>query len=263
MKQDQIWFAVISLVLVFSARVSQAASDILPLERVEVPVAHVFVPPQGYDDNDNIQLVLDGTLPNACYKVADNSIRLNKETQEIRAQLYADRKIDGDCADPRQIPPSLQAPVPFTVEVSVGKLSWGQYQVVYKDSATNQRSRTFVVEKAQKRDVDNVPYAAISSVWINDTVPSGSAIEATIVGSLTSTCAYLTPEVVIKKMDDIFVVLQGQSVRPNLICAFMLVPFQRTLQLGTADEGRYLIHARSMNGNAVNHAFSVVMAKTK
>ena len=39
--------------------------------RVEVLLGEVFVPDVGYEDKNNIEITVDGYLPNSCYQIAD------------------------------------------------------------------------------------------------------------------------------------------------------------------------------------------------
>lgn len=227
------------------------------IERVEVSIGQVFIPPQGYDDNDNIQVVLDGALPNGCYRIADESAVVNPDTKQISAHVFAYRHTDGACADQDNLPDTLRPVVPFTLDVSLGVLPAGMYRVLFQRSASVEGIRTFTIDRATTSSIDNLPYAAVSSVWVPDAVWSDQPFHVDIVGSLTSSCSTID-SVSVKLVGDVFVVLPVLGFKPNVLCALLMVPFQRSVDLAPVAEGRYLIHTRSMNGRAVNRVFSAV-----
>ena len=59
------------------------------VETVEVPIQYVFVPKVGYDDNDNVQIVLDGFLPNSCYTMAGNMAEPTRDPRVFRIRQFA------------------------------------------------------------------------------------------------------------------------------------------------------------------------------
>jgi len=68
----------------------------------------------------------------------------------------------------------------------------------------------------------------------------------------------LNEDIQTTKVGDVFVVLPGVKVAQNVMCLFVLTPFERKVSIGPVSAGRYLLHVRSLNGNAVNRMFSVV-----
>src|SRR5579885_1520061 len=51
-----------------------AMSSVSFADLVEVPVGHVFVPQTGYGSNNNVEVTLDGYLPNSCYQLGAPAI---------------------------------------------------------------------------------------------------------------------------------------------------------------------------------------------
>ena len=242
------------LILNNSARAAEQQGP----ERFEFPVGQVFVPPQGYDDNDNIEIVLDGILPNGCYSVADYTANVDPSTKQIVPHLYVNHRRDSLCQDETHLSTALTPPVPYTLDLSVGTLGKGDYKIVYQRPGLPQEVRAFNVERAKTASVDDRPYAAVSSVWIPDSVRGDLTIHAELIGSLTSSCSKLS-SVEVKRENDVFVVLPSLSFSQNLLCSLIMLPIQQTVDLGTPGEGRYLIHVRSMSGHSVNRAFSAVV----
>jgi hypothetical protein len=65
---------------------------------VEVPVSNVFAPARGFDDNDFVQIVIDGKLPNSCYLQDETKVNLDRASKTIVVKQLALRRQDGDCA---------------------------------------------------------------------------------------------------------------------------------------------------------------------
>ena len=259
MNKDSVWSLVVLTAFALMAGLTSAHADVMPIpERIEVPVGNVFIPPKGFDDNDNIEFVVDGFLPNACYAIANTTYEIIPDKKLIVVHQFASHRKDGICADENSLPIHLREMVPFDVNVSLGSLGTGDYSVQFSRGANNNDIRTFNVEKAKVAAVDNMPYAAVSSVSIPDMVRGDLDIKATLIGVTTSSCSELSPVVSVKLENDVFVVLPTLDFKPNVRCAFVMRPFERTISLGKTGEGRYLLHIRSMNGKSVNRAFSVV-----
>ncbi|MGZ3688694.1 MAG: hypothetical protein ACXWPM_04120 [Bdellovibrionota bacterium] len=261
MKVHGLWNGFVLIALAITSLQCQAnAAESDSRTRVEVPIGQVFIPPQGYDDNDNIQFVLDGILPNGCFSAANPDVQVDPSDKHISAHLYAYVRSDGACADQNHLPNSLVAPVPYTLEVSLGVLASGNYRIVYPRPGLSLGMKEFQVVRAHVSSVDDRPYASVTSIWIPDTVRGDVQIHAELVGSLTSTCSSLTSsEITVKRVDDVFVVLPVLSFKLNVLCTMMMVPFERTIDLGKPGEGRYLIHSRSLNGHSVNRTFSAIV----
>jgi len=261
---NHFWTFLVFGLLALSAKIARADSPSAPAsptppsyEKIEMPVGHVFIAPQGFDDNDNIEFVIDGVFPNGCYQVASDSTQVDAANKHVITHLFANHRTDGPCGNAAAtLPASLLAAVPYTLEVSVGQLPAGMWQITYSRPNLPDGVRPFQVDRAKVASIDDVPYAAISSVWIPDSVRGDLPVTAELIGSLTSSCSFLQPEVLVNQIDDVFVVRQSLGFKANVLCSLVMLPFQKTIQLGTPGAGRFLIHARSMNGRAVNRVFS-------
>jgi hypothetical protein len=70
MKLSTIALAFVAVFIAGSAKTDPPAQPY----RVELPLEAALAPISGYDDNDNIQVILHGALPNACYYVTESPI---------------------------------------------------------------------------------------------------------------------------------------------------------------------------------------------
>ena len=209
---------------------------------VLVPVSsqEVFVP-KGFDDNDQVVVVLDGYLPNSCYQLDSVSQSIDVATKTITLQQMA-RVYPGQC---------LMALVPFTTEVKLGILSNGQYKI-----ATNRGNFevSLNVAAATNAGPDDHLYAPVEHAWIQKA--QDGSLSAVLEGRFTNTCM---------AFDEVQVIYSGKAIevlpimkmddRPD--CAEQQVPYQKVQALSYLLPGRYLLHVRSLNGQAVNTVFPV------
>jgi len=224
---------------------------------VEVQLEMALLPSVGYDDNDNVQIVLHGMIPNACYSLAMTEVEKDESKKTIRIRQFASYSENGICAQQRDLPPHMLMAIPFTNEVSLGQLSSGQYQIEYLKNSNRIGERNLLIAKAPEPTIDNVPYAAVTNASISDVVTEGAPLLVTLSGVLNSTCVELNDNIEVKKEGDVFVVLPVLRVLPVDFCTQQITPFEKVISLGTASKGKYLIHVRSMNGKSVNRVLTV------
>ena len=251
------WSEVTLVGIMFLTQMPTALSQ-TQFERIEFPVGHVFVPSEGYDDNDNVEIVLDGILPNGCYAVSDYSATVDPVSKQIVPHLFVAHRTDSLCKDGNHLSSALLSPVPYTLEIALGNLNLGEYNVIDYHPGLPPEERKFQVAAATAVGVDDMPYAAVSSIWIPDTVRGDLNIDARLIGVLTSSCSSLS-KLIVKRLGDVFVVLPTLTFWDNLMCNISKLPFNRSISLGAPGEGRFLIHARSMSGHSVNRVFSAVV----
>ncbi len=235
-----------SVVAGSNARASQA--------EVEVKVEEAFAPMRGFDDNDNVQVVIHGMLPNACYTLGRHELQ-RESGNSYRIRQFAIKREDGVCMQDGPMPPHMQLAIPFTTEVSIGQLQVGDYSFDYDKQGQNPGNNSIAVnvERSKAPTIDSLPYASVSSMSIPDVVDSRENTVVTVEGVLTSSCMELNPsQVKIQQIKDVYVVLPIVTIKTGVMCAQQIKPFRMPLQLGKLAEGHYLIHVRSMNGKAVN-----------
>jgi hypothetical protein len=226
----------------------------------EIPVDRVFIPATGFDDNDNVELVTDGLLPNGCYTIGPAQWDMSSDGRTIHVHQFAHHDLTGYCADEILMPTGVKRAMPFTVEVPVGQLATGDYHIKYNQRKGATGDRAFNVTAALTRTVDSLPYALVTGIELPDYLRSGTEVTPVLTGILTSTCARLNPGVSILNEGDVFVALPTQTDIPSKsekVCNDVITPFRLPISLGQPGEGRYLLQARSMNGKAVNKTFSV------
>ncbi|MEK7689659.1 MAG: hypothetical protein AAB425_01420, partial [Bdellovibrionota bacterium] len=220
--------------------------------KTEVSVERVFVPPTGFDDNDQIGLVLDGMLPNGCWEPSETEVTVEDEFV-VKVRQFAIWSEKMLCAQPNNLPDFLDAQVPYTLEVPLGRMRAGSYTVKHK-VGTAPSTRDFAVDRAESSNVDNHHYAPVENVYIKGgVVQKGRKGKAVLTGNLTSTCMEIA-EIKVARQGDVTVVLpivKDRSTEEGVLCAAMLTPFEAKVELGKFEtKGRFLVHTRAMNGRA-------------
>ncbi len=235
-----------------------ASTGLARAERVEIGIETLLAPYIGYEQKNNIQVVLYGTLPNKCYSLDEYQVEKVKEGKTVRVRQYAQKESVGLCADEQNLPEEWKTPIPFTTEVSVGHLEVGDVTFLFKQVDGDLGSRVVKVSPNTTLSVDSLPYAGVSNLNVSDVVQKDQEIQVTLSGVLNSSCTHLDDEVRVDHQPDVFVLFPTVKTKKGTHCLQVLVPFEKKVNLGKAGEGRYLIHARSMNGRAVNRVITVV-----
>lgn len=233
------------------------AEEIGGQTRVEIPVEALLTPHTGFEEKNNIQVVLYGGLPNSCYTLAEYTTeKLDEHT--ISVHQYALRDNTGMCADEESMPIHMKMVIPFMQEVSVGRLPAGDYHFVFNKVGGGSSMRAMNVSRNISPTVDSLPYAAVSAVQAPDVVMSLQHLVVKVSGVLNSTCTSLDPNIKIMREDDVLILLPTIEVRHDVLCAQVMVPFEKKVDLGPVPPGIHLIHTRSMSGKAVNKVVNVM-----
>jgi hypothetical protein len=232
------------------------ADSLSPRSSVEVPLERVFVPRVGFDDNDNVQAVVAGTLPNACYSLGNTDFAIVAGSKKILISQNAVRDESGVCADEANLPPAFKQGIPFWREIDFGLLPNGTHRLIYS-TLNGVSSRDFTVEVAPTGNVDSLRYAIVTNAFVQDVVSSTqNEIEIRVTGYLTSSCARLGPESRVEKVDDVYIFLPAVSFTEDL-CLPSNRPFYKEVRVPTPAAGHYLLHIRSQAGQSRNKPFVV------
>ncbi|MCB0419004.1 MAG: hypothetical protein KDD39_15265, partial [Bdellovibrionales bacterium] len=121
-------------------------------DEVSVPVNEVFVP-VGFDDNDRVEVVLDGYLPDTCHKLADVKVTIDENSHTMTLDQKAKRVL-GACAD---------VTVPFSNVLSLGALEAGTYKIKLADA---EESQPLKVTKAPVETPDDFLYAPVDNISV-------------------------------------------------------------------------------------------------
>ena len=89
-----------------------------PVERL-VPVDNIFGP-EGFDSNDNVEVIVEGHLPNLCHRTPMKKVTINGNHIDIKVTALHYHDSNPFCP---------QVIVPFLETVSLGVLDKGDYKI--------------------------------------------------------------------------------------------------------------------------------------
>ncbi len=218
-----------------------ASSD--PDEIRHIKVSRVFTP-KGLDSNDNSVVILDGYLPDGCYRLTQPVVQVNDElkTISIQARAYYFNV------------PCIEALVPYTQEIELGMLTGGNYRI---ENGEGHQIGSLAVKKAQSKYPDDFLYAPVEELILDQKETAPNQHVATIRGRFTNSCMYID-HVDTKYFPDTVEILPVMAIRKGN-CADVEIPFSLDVELDASrlTPGRMLVHTRSLNGRSVSSILNV------
>ncbi len=216
-----------------------AAADNAPT-KVPYGFSRIYAP-EGFDDNDNVQLVGEGSFPSSCYRYADTSVKVDPVTNIITLGVTA-YEYKGAC---------LQIVLPFDHTVDLGILKMGAYTVINeKDGKVMGKIH---VRGATKSEPDDYLYAPITQAFF---ISQGASNQLYLSGDFPARCMKLNT-VKFDVQESVLVVQPIAEVEDPATCIGDAYHFETLVNVGTMKSGRYLLHVRSMNARSVNSFISV------
>ena len=217
-------------------------------ELVSVPLTKAYVP-IGFDDNDNIQVVVAGILPNLCYKVGRTEFLPPNANGAIAFKQQAYR-YKGFC---------LPVAAPFFAVVDLGILKPTAEKgpgYVLLDSSDPTGKTTLLghlpVEVAKTESADEFPYAPVDDAQIEAKDDSGYVLK--LRGVYPNRCMKIVAEPIVRYFQGIIVVQPVVAIDEGP-CRPAPERFQRVVPLKPGLKGAHLIHIRTMNGQSINKVF--------
>lgn len=203
----------------------------------KVPVSKIYVP-QGFDSNDNVELVITGFLPNLCHKSPKVKTEIidNKVNVTLTSLYYQESN-----------PYCPEMVVPFKKVVEIGSMPKGNFKVVVNEDTKYEKSDELFVKAALDNNIDNYQYAYVEEIQQN--------IEKevlTLRGYNPSDCYELSEVTYISNGEDTYSILpRMKKVRD--FCPMKMMPFSISWRLPKElDSKKILLHVRTLNGNSIN-----------
>lgn len=209
---------------------------------VEAMISTVYAP-AGFDDNDNIQIVIEGIFPNTCYKLGPSKVSVAGERIQIVQQAYY---YDGHC---------FQMMVPYEKVIDVGILKAQNYSVFVADEASP--SALLPVKEAKNDKTDDYLYAPVKKAEL----VSKNPYILQLMGIFPNEMMQIDHVIVNQPLNhvvDILPIAKVDEIRRLAVGSTQVaVPFTHSvdlsdIQAGMKEPGRFLIHIRSLNGQSVN-----------
>lgn len=210
--------------------------------RVAATFDRIYVP-GGYDSNDHIQLVGEGRFRNTCYRPAPSRIQIDGRTRSIYVGPVA-YEYSGLC---------LQVVLPFERVIDIGILKAGTWRIFQDKSPSAVPLGEVTVHPALTDIPDDHLYAPVTQAFFEQ---KGMVNHFYLAGEFQTNCM---------NIEDIKITIEKEAIvlQPLLkaasgeSCEVGRFPFLKKLSVPFIPKGRYLLHVRSMNGNAVNTLISV------
>lgn len=218
---------------------------------VEAMISTVYAP-AGFDDNDNIQIVIEGIFPNTCYKSGPSKVSVTGERIQIVQQAYY---YDGHC---------FQMMVPYEKVIDIGILKAQNYSVFVADETSP--SALLPVKEAKNDETDDYLYAPVKKAEL----VSKSPYILQLMGIFPNEMMRIDHVIVNQPLNhvpnnviDILPIATVDETKRLAVdsagggSAQVSVPFTHSvdlsdIQAGMKEPGRFLIHIRSLNGQSVN-----------
>ncbi len=227
------------LPIVFLVLLAAAISYATPVE-VSFAFEKAFIP-DGFDDNDNAQVVLAGTLPDTCYQTTRVEFALDESTGTVKATQWA-LAVTDIC---------LPATVPFSTVLSLGNLRAGEYAI--EDGPSGKSLGKISIRQAKSPTPDEYTYAPLTNAFVNQDPATGET-ELVLRGDWMDRCSQFK-QVDVEYQAEVVVVkpiIEGQAA-PSRACGVAgRSGFEKRLQLQRMPGHTYLLHVRSASGRALN-----------
>ena len=232
-------------VLAVSLLTSTAVAEPTPDPRlIAAPVERVFVP-LGFDNNDNVEVVVHGHFTNTCFKVgpADAVVDPQAKTVTIQARAYEYPGVL--CA---------QVQIPFIADVNLGVMKEGEYRV----SVTGLPDLfidPLIIGAATTANPDDFTYAPVELASLEKNAQGFDIVKIEGVYPFMFTgCMSITDVKVSLSPGQVIVVQPIAEILEDRFCSpqdSKKFSFERTLDFPLTFS-EYLIHVRTLSGSSVN-----------
>lgn len=157
-------------------------------------VDHLFIP-SGFDNNDNVEVVVTGKFPNPCF--SGNKIEVEVDNDMVFINVIALPKEDKNQCE--------KLKVPFSERVNIGSLQAGDYKVFVNKGSASELRGDLEVALSTSSSVDDHIYAQVDYVELGFT--GGLSGDAMLIGSSVSPCLVLDKVEYISNKSDTYSIL--------------------------------------------------------
>jgi len=230
----------LSISVLAAILLSSYAALATPIES-DVPVDNLFVP-NGFDSNDNSEVIISGYLPNLCYKSPSTKMAIKGNEVKISVKALYSAPANFMCGE---------MIVPFIQKVSLGLLEKGLYKITVNQNGPGATQEKLKVSESSSDAMDDHLYASVDYV---EKMGMG-ARTVTLKGYNPSDCLELEKIEYIHNGKDTYSILPiMRKIRD--FCPMKNVPFAYEFEVPTElKANKVLLHVRSMDGRSVNTIF--------
>ncbi len=196
--------------------------------------------PKGFDTNDNVQLMGEGTFPSSCFKISQPNVQIDEVNLTILLDPQA-YSYNGGCEE---------FEIPFQQEVNLGIIQTpGEYSIISPDGKALGKVD---VKQATSNRPDDYFYAPVQGIALE----LNSQNTLTVRMEFKTRCVQLD-EIRVEKQENVIVILPIAKVVERLTCRNGDYPVSGTIDIGPLATGRYLLHVRSSGSQAINQLVTV------
>lgn len=226
--------AVIAVGLFAALTAAQGANA----KEVPVPINAVYAP-NGFDNNDDAQVVVSAYLPNLCYKAPRTQVAVRGNTVYVTLKAL----LDENSYCPEVIVPILEP-------ISLGMLPPGMFRVVVNPGTRFTAQTAIGVTEASASTIDDYIYANVDHVEV---LPNSRHV--ILKGYNPSDCfVYDRTEFMTNGRDTISILPILKQIRTT--CPRKMVPFAIGVDVPRGvPAAEILLHVRVMDGKSVNALF--------
>ena len=197
--------------------------------------------PDGFDSNDNAQIVAEGEFRSSCSDVGRTSLQIDRSRFRITVGAAVHLKT-GACS---------QGHFTFHRAISFGKLVPGQWTI--KDAVSDAPLGRVEVKNASSNPEVEPKYAAVEKVY-SKVGPQSAQLMVT--GNYLNSCSGLS-EVRVQIQQDVIVLEPIVQTSAGNNCVKGKFPFSSWTSLDFLKPGRFLIHVRTAQGQSLNSIIDV------
>lgn len=213
---------------------------------VTSPVDHLFVP-EGFDNNDNVEVIVTGKFPNPCY--IKNKVDVDVKDEKIFITVTALKK------DDEALLICEPMVVPFKEEVTIGNLQGGDYEVIVNDKTEFEKKDTLKVAVSSSSSVDEHLYPMVEYIELGFT--GGLSGDALLVAKSPSDClAFDKVEYLSNKKDTISIMPIMKKISANCNEKTKRIQIPVKFNAHSVKNKEVLLFVRSIDGKSVNTIIS-------
>ncbi|MBY0517280.1 MAG: hypothetical protein K2P81_10245 [Bacteriovoracaceae bacterium] len=209
---------------------------------IEAPVEHLFIP-AGFDNNDNVELVVTGHFPNPCYGRNDVTVDVRGDVVDVKVtSLVRGDEKSAACA---------AMIVPFKEVIPVGNLQGGDYKVQVNASTRFEIKENLKIEEAASQNQDDHIYALVDYIELG--FLGGESGSAMLVGWKPSDCLELDRVEYVKNGKDTVTILPIMK-KVSEFCPMKMTPLSIPVAFnpGEFSYEKILLMSRTIEGKSVN-----------
>ncbi|MEE3077950.1 MAG: hypothetical protein VX341_01335 [Bdellovibrionota bacterium] len=210
-----------------------------PVETL-VPIQNIFSP-EGFDSNDNVEVIVEGQLPNLCHKTPMKKVTIKGNTIDIKVTALSYHESNPFC--PEMV-------VPFLETVSLGVLDKGNYKINVNGKTVFAKDGVLTVNESTSDAVDESVYARVDYIE-----KSHGSRTVKLKGYNPSDCFVLEKIEVFHNNKDVYSILPKMKQISDF-CPMKMIPFEYDVEVPkTLNKSRVLLHVRAMEGKSINTIF--------